>query len=37
MNRLVYASDAKRKIQEAAEYYEGCKEALGQAFLIEVE
>ncbi len=37
MDKLIYAPKAKAEIKEAAEYYEGCKEGLGQAFLVEIE
>lgn len=37
MAKLIYAPEAKVEIREAAEYYEGCKEGLGQAFLKAVE
>ena len=37
MAELIYAPEAKLEIKEAAKYYEGCKEGLGQAFLLELE
>lgn len=37
MANLIYTPEAKVEIKKAAEYYEGCKQGPGQAFLIEVE
>lgn len=37
MAKIIYAPEAKIELKEAAEYYENCKENLGEAFLIEVE
>lgn len=37
MAKLIYAPEAKAEIKEATQYYEGCREGLGQAFLLEIE
>ena len=37
MGYLIYDPKAKVEIKNVAEYYKGCREGLGQAFLREVE
>jgi len=35
--KIIYAPEAKLEIKEAAAYYEGCKNGLGESFLRELE
>jgi plasmid stabilization system protein ParE len=35
--KVIYDPEAKLEIKEAAEFYEGCKDGLGQSFLRELE
>ncbi len=37
MAKIIYAPEAVAEIREAADYYENCREGLGQAFLRSVE